>query len=84
MEAISFGIPVMATDVGGCREIVTDSTGILIPKDFDVKEAARLISEFYQSEKNKEVFRKGVKSFWKTNFEVFKNYREFFEDLERS
>lgn len=84
MEAISFGIPVMATDVGGCREIVTDTTGILIPKDFDVKEAARLISEFYQSEKNKEAFRKEVKSFWKTNFEVSKNYHDFFEDLERS
>ncbi|HQS85064.1 MAG TPA: glycosyltransferase, partial [Alphaproteobacteria bacterium] len=34
MEAISFGIPVMATSVGGNKEIVVDSrTGILIGED---------------------------------------------------
>lgn len=30
MEAISFDIPIVATDVGGTSEIVTDETGILV------------------------------------------------------
>lgn len=33
MEAISFGIPVIATDVGGTSEIVNSSNGILLSKD---------------------------------------------------
>ncbi len=31
MEAIAYGIPVIATDVGGNREVVSDSNGILLP-----------------------------------------------------
>ena len=46
MEAISFGIPVMATDVGGCREIANAHTGVLISKDFDVKSVAEEITRF--------------------------------------
>lgn len=34
MEAFSFGIPVVATDVGGTREIVSKETGVLIPQNF--------------------------------------------------
>ena len=33
MEAISYGIPVIATDVGGTGEIVNSSNGILLSKD---------------------------------------------------
>lgn len=32
-EAVSYGVPVIATDVGGNAEIVTPETGILIPKE---------------------------------------------------
>lgn len=33
MEAISFGIPVIATDVGGTGEIVSSLNGVILPKD---------------------------------------------------
>ena len=33
MEALSFGIPVIATDVGGVSEIADNETGVLIPSD---------------------------------------------------
>lgn len=33
MEAMAAGIPALATDVGGTRELVTDATGCLIPAD---------------------------------------------------
>ncbi len=82
MEAISFGIPVISTDVGGCKEIVTEKTGILIPKDFELEKVAKQIEEFRASSKNTASFREGVRSFWAQNFEITKNYKEFFEDLE--
>jgi len=43
MEALSFGIPVMATDVGGTGELVNDTNGQLIPRDFSPVETARLL-----------------------------------------
>lgn len=47
MEAISYGIPVIATDVGGTAEIVGDEleTGELIPADFTAAELARKIMQ---------------------------------------
>ena len=81
MEAISFGIPVLATDVGGCREIVTEQTGILIPKDFDVKQVAAQITEFMESEKNTIEFRNQVRNFWKNNFEANMNYDFFCKQI---
>lgn len=34
MEALAAGLPVIGTDVGGVREIVTPETGVLLPVDF--------------------------------------------------
>lgn len=45
MEAMSFGIPCIATDVGATRELVNNNNGILISKDFAVSELAALIKE---------------------------------------
>ncbi len=47
MEAISFGIPMIATDVGGTNEIVTDGkNGCLLPEDFKTADLADLIIKF--------------------------------------
>lgn len=83
MEAISFGIPVIATDVGGCREIVTEQTGILIPRDFNVEKVANQLADFRKSKQNTSEFRNGVRSFWAQHFEVTKNYQEFFSEFEK-
>lgn len=76
MEAISFGIPVLSTDVGGCREIVTEKTGILIPLETEMQEIAKLITEFRDSPKNTLKFRKGVRQFWEQHFDAEKNYEK--------
>ncbi len=44
MEAISFGIPVIGTDINGTREIVTNESGYLMPINFDTLE--RLCAQF--------------------------------------
>ncbi len=81
MEAISFGIPIMATDVGGCKEIVTEQTGILIEKDFNPQIVADKIVEFSKSYKNTIEFRKGVRAFWEENFSAEKNYFDFYKRI---
>jgi colanic acid/amylovoran biosynthesis glycosyltransferase len=48
MEAMSFGIPVIATNVGGTSEIVSGKTGLLIDPDFSPEELAGKIQEFTQ------------------------------------
>lgn len=84
MEAISFGIPVLATDVGGCSEIVTDQTGILIRLDTDMKTVAYQISTFRNSDKNTSLFRNGVRAFWEKHFDAECNYKEFFKTAENN
>lgn len=82
MEAISFGIPIAATDVGGCKEIINENTGFLIPEKFDQKKLANELDEFFKSEKNTETFRKKVKQYWKENFYSENNYKKFARQLQ--
>jgi glycosyltransferase involved in cell wall biosynthesis len=77
MEAISFGIPLMSTDVGGCHEICNEQTGFLIPKDFDFKKVASQIEAFRNSSKNTIDFRHEVLQFWEQNFNATVNYTNF-------
>ncbi|OQA64609.1 MAG: UDP-D-galactose:(glucosyl)lipopolysaccharide-1,6-D-galactosyltransferase [Firmicutes bacterium ADurb.Bin262] len=47
MEAASFGIPAVATDVGGTSEIVADAlTGRLLKPDFSDADLAAAIADF--------------------------------------
>ena len=46
MEAMSFGIPVIATDVGGNCEIVDASNGRLIPAQFELSELVEALMFF--------------------------------------
>ena len=81
MEALSFGIPIMSTDVGGCSEICNDNTGILIPKDFDAKKVADRITEFKNSKKNNLEFRNQCKDYWNKNFNAETNYSRFSKEI---
>ncbi len=48
MEAISIGLPVVATDVGGTREIVVDGkNGTLLPEDCTGEDVADAIEKIY-------------------------------------
>ncbi|MGZ3884782.1 MAG: glycosyltransferase [Bacteroidia bacterium] len=77
IEAISFGLPILSTDVGGCNEICNEQTGILIQKTFDPKDVAKQIRDFNTSPMNTDGFRKGVRLFWKEHFDSAKNYHNF-------
>ena len=79
MEAISFGTPVIATDVGGVSEIVkNDCNGKLIDKDFSIAELADLIKLFAEADTEQiSVFRKNARLIWSENFDAKVNYSNF-------
>ncbi|MCC6700606.1 MAG: glycosyltransferase [Fluviicola sp.] len=52
MEAMSFGIPVIATDVGGNSEIVNSKNGRLLPADFELSELCEALMFFKQLAKS--------------------------------
>lgn len=81
MEAISFGIPVIASGVGGVPEIVNEKTGILIPADFRPAETAALIIRNYEMGKNSSVNRNEVKNYWQHNFNADDNYEYFVRNI---
>ena len=74
MEAISFGIPVLATDVGGTNEIVkNDITGILLPADITADQLKSAILRIFELNMN----RKTIRQFWLENFNSETNYKLF-------
>jgi colanic acid/amylovoran biosynthesis glycosyltransferase len=78
MEAISYGIPVIATDVGGTSEIVNSNNGYLLPANPGPELIARSIHDFHcLGEHQKLAMRTAAKHHWNTNFNAEKNYNEF-------
>jgi glycosyltransferase involved in cell wall biosynthesis len=84
MEAISFGIPVIATDVGGTKDIVNSKNGALLNADPSVEEVAEKIKSII--EMNKEDFEKLKENAFKIFNEKVNariNYNEFIEKINR-
>lgn len=73
-EAMSFGIPVIATNIGGIPEIVNSKTGYLLQNDFTDQTIADFIDGFKNSPYNTEELRNNVRKFWKENFDAVTNY----------
>lgn len=85
MEAISFGIPVLATDVGGVSEIVKiNFNGELLDVDFDDSDFASAVKMYCRSpEDKKNKRRQNARLYWEQNFNAAKNYSEFAEKITR-
>ena len=82
MEAMSFGIPVIATDVGGTSEIVNEDNGYLLSSDPTAEEVSSTIEKFHQlSNEDIENKRKASYSTWENKYNAQKNYSEFVEDI---
>lgn len=82
MEAISRGIPVLATDVGGTFEIISSNlgSGWLLPSDLDSKDLAGLIKEIKTHRSHIAAREKAFKT-WETLFNANKNFDAFAEWL---
>lgn len=80
MEAFSFGIPAIATDVGGTSEIVNHKNGLLIKKDFDVSLVAKKIESLYFGKKYQ---REKAFETWNKYFNASKNYQKLIKDASK-
>ena len=82
MEAASCGIPMLARDVGGNREIVDASVGCLLPatcEAADIAEAIRGIIKLPESETQQ--LRLSSRERWAQRFQAEANYAAFSEML---
>ena len=83
METISFGIPVIATDVGGTCEIVLDGVnGRLLPESFEINELAEKIREIISlSDADYETLSHNARRIYEDKFSAEKNYTDFCKEL---
>ncbi len=78
MEACGAGIPVLATDVGGTREIVHPKLdGDLLPEDLTARRLADAIEAFEAlSDRDRLFMRMGARQVWEKNFRAAKNVNQ--------
>jgi glycosyltransferase involved in cell wall biosynthesis len=76
MEALSFGIPVIATDVGGTGELISNKNGLLIPKDFESEKVAGQIIRLLTGADFQDK-RENARKTWETYSNATVNYPEF-------
>ena len=82
MESMSFGIPVIATAVGGVPEIVNNDNGYLLESDPSAETVAEKITEFFNlsiEEKNQK--RNFAYKTWEERYNAEINYRLFIKDM---
>ena len=84
MEAISFGIPIIGTNVGGVKEIINNYTGILLEKDFEIKSLSSLIDNLRENQITSLENRKLIRDFWHKKFQSSNNYKKFIYNLKRA
>jgi glycosyltransferase involved in cell wall biosynthesis len=78
MEAISFGIPIIATDVGAVSEIVNNETGILLEKD-DMSQWTIQVKKSLEDKALPNQNR--TRAYWEKEFRAEKNYTDFCSSL---
>lgn len=85
MEAMSFGIPAIATDVGGTKEIVDNTeNGILLSKDATARELADTILYFVnQTQEERSIYRNKARKKWQQFFDADRNYALFAQNILR-
>lgn len=77
MEAQSFAIPVIATNVGGNREIVSDLNGMLLPENPSDDEVAEALSNVYFNKKAWILKKQYSKENWRENYNADRNFHQF-------
>lgn len=82
MEAMSFGIPCIATNVGGVSEIVNNNNGFLVEKNFTNDQVTEFIKKYNKLDvKAKDTFRKAAFNTWQSKFNQENNCKELISIL---
>lgn len=80
-EAISFGIPVVATSVGGNPEIVSEKNGILLSPSPTAKEIALALLKIWDDPLSAAKMREASRQVWQTSFNADVNFLLFAKRL---
>jgi glycosyltransferase involved in cell wall biosynthesis len=82
MEAMSFGIPCLATDVGGNSEIVNDKNGILLNSNPDANEVTQAVLKFIKMDKIMySEYCQNTYNYWQNNYNAANNYKAFTDQI---
>lgn len=83
MECMSFGIPVLSTDVGGVFEIVENQrNGILLAENPSALEiSTALISYYHLNLESRKIMRQAAYHTWQTKFNAIENYKNFADNI---
>jgi len=82
MEAFSFGVPAIATDVGGVREIVGETCGYLISPQPSAKELRNAIITFRRLSNDAVMkIKRSARVKWNESFNAEKNYKQFVKSI---
>lgn len=82
MEALSFGIPIVATSVGGIPEMLTGTENILLKEVPEIEEIKNALLRMFTLDKGKEnSLRKANRELWKNKFSADENNRKWIEFL---
>lgn len=79
MEAMSFGTPIIAPDVGGIREIVNEESGyMLLGNNITSSDIRNALERFIKlSYEERCTIRNRVRKYWEHNYSAEKNYSDF-------
>jgi glycosyltransferase involved in cell wall biosynthesis len=78
MEAQSYGIPIVANDVGGVSEIVDERTGVLLPPEATSLEVAAVLRKALEPGG---FAAESVRAFFQQRFDAKTNYNRFVDTL---
>ena len=82
MEALSFGIPTIATNAGGVGEAINNNNGILLPVDFISGEVAKYIIKYFNyNDKQITQLRRNARQTYLDMFSADKNFNNFAKSL---
>ena len=83
MEAISFGIPCIATNVGGTGEIVYNSiNGFLLEPEFRINDVVNIIENYKNMSYEKIMeLRHNARKIWESSYSAENNYKNFVQEL---
>lgn len=78
MEAMSFGIPVVATNIGGTSEIVNVHNGFLLNANFSREELKNILIGYYKLSANeKNNYKLNARKIWEECYNAENNYETF-------
>lgn len=80
-EAISFGIPLLSTDVGGVHEIVREDVGVLVEADVHVEKIAQSIKGFILKKEGYTFDHQEIRKFWINHFSAKTTYFNYAQTL---